>query len=111
MSYYTTTDLIQIAPIDYNVRNKQELKEALNNLPNKKQYVILPNPEELKDTREDEAITFTRGWDFRNDPETLVFPNDRILPRLLSELQHLNKNGKGNVISEKQNIQKKMNIQ
>ena len=50
MSYYTTTDLIQIAPIDYNVRNKQELKEALNNLPNKKQYVILPNPEELKDT-------------------------------------------------------------
>jgi hypothetical protein len=90
---YETTDLIQITPLDYSGRDENALKEALKNLSAPKQYVIIPNPEELKDTKEDEAITFTRGWDFRTDPQSLVYPNDRILPKLLLELQRLNKKG------------------
>ena len=49
----------RLHPKDYTPRDNQKLNETLRELKMPNNYVILPNSETLKDTREDQAISFT----------------------------------------------------
>ena len=89
-----SSDLSTVFPFIYDEIDNEEVKRLYNDIFNHPvRSIIIPNPEILQDTKEDESPSAASGFNFSDTPESYVWPYDRILPRLLLELQHLNKKG------------------